>query len=127
MRFVFLAPLALVAPLALGGCNAGGQAAVQAGVGTAQDVANQALSALNTACTSVNAAVASANQSLAANPNLAGAGAKLQNLEAYASSACTKAGATGGILAQALNDPTKVQATVNWVLQLAPALMAIFA
>ena len=102
IRFV-LAAAALAAILSA--CSAPQVAQVQT------DVA-KVTTALNTACADVQAAEGVVG--------IAGALPAINNLEAYANSACTVAGATSEIVTKAVNDPT----TIAWVQNLATQIKA---
>jgi hypothetical protein len=119
MRKLLIGGVAAVC-LSLGGCNAGGVAAVDNAITTAQGIAGQALSALNTACASASSAAATANT----NPLVSGS-AQAQNILAYIGGSCSKAGATGSLLVNAINDPNGIQNTANWVMNLVSGLKGV--
>ena len=86
---------------------------VASSVTTVQSDAAKVQTALNSACTDVSAAEAAVG--------VLGAVPAVNNVEAYANSACVAGQATAAIVSAALNDPT----TVAWVEQLAAQLLAL--
>lgn len=90
-------------------------AQVASGVTKAQATQAQVQVALNGACAQVQAAEAIVG--------IAGMVPTVNNIEAYANSACIGAVATSAIVTAALNDPT----TISWVENLATQLQAAVA
>ena len=120
MRKLLYGGVAALCLASLSACNSGAVNAVNSDIATAQGIAGQALSALNTACASANAATATAST----NPLVSGS-AQAQNIIGYIAGSCTKAGATGSLLVNAINDPNGIQNTANWVMNLVNGLQSV--